>query len=320
MKNPLVSVIVPVYNAAEYLERCLSSIAEQTFAPIEVIIINDGSVDSSASIIENYLKRYLWFHCITQTNKGPGESRNAGIDFSHGKYLAFIDSDDYVTPDFIDTLFNLAEKNSADIAICNFYIQLQNGIHFIYPFFTHANIMSGDEAAQKTMDMFTLPGFIWDKLYRRELFINNNIKFPSIYYEDAVTICKLMINSRAVVTTKNPCYCYCRNKQSITSTLNFNFRHANDYLAAASIMRDYLIKQNLWDEWEKTYKEFLRRIEAHIFLEIELKRDTYDSHTRKVEIRSVHSQIRKLMMEPASDEDTLTVSQHPPRKSEEEKS
>jgi glycosyltransferase involved in cell wall biosynthesis len=312
MGNPLVSVIVPVYNAAEYLAHCLDSIVAQTFSSIEVIIVNDGSVDNSSDIIETYLKKYTWFHCITQTNKGPGEARNVGIAASQGKYLAFVDADDYVTSDFIDVLFKLAEKNSADIAVCNFYIQLPNGIHFAFPFFTSISIMSGAEAARKTMDMFNLPGFAWDKLYRRELFTNNAIKYPPILYEDAVTICELMLNAKTVVTTKKPCYYYCRHKQSITS--NFNVKYVNDYLTAASIMRNYLISRHLWDEWEKPYKEFLRRIEAHIFLEIGLKKRPHNVRIRKEEIRSIHKHIRKLMMKPAPGEDT--VIQHTTQNSE----
>ncbi len=296
MKNPLVSIIIPVYNSEMYVARCLDSIAEQTFQSMEVIIVDDGSTDNTSAIVEVYLSEYPWFKCITQTNKGPGEARNSGIAASRGKYIAFIDSDDYITPDFVEVLFNLAEENSADIAVCNFYVLLPNGLHFVYPFSTFVRKMSGSEGARKTLNMLNLPGVVWNKLYLRELFIGHDIKFPSIYYEDAITVFMLMINAKTVAATKNPCYYYLRHKQSITS--KFNGKHVHDYLKAAVILRDYLVSRHLWDEWEKPFKKFLRRVEAHLLLGIGVKKKPHNSNTRREEMHSVHRSIRMLKKKP----------------------
>jgi len=297
MKNPLVSIIIPVYNAERYIARCLDSIARQSFQSMEVIIVDDGSTDNTSAIVQVYISKYPWFKCITQTNKGPGESRNSGIAASHGKYIAFIDADDYITPDFVYVLFNLAEANNADIAVCNFYVLLPNGLRFAYPFFTFAPKMSGSEGARKTLSMLNLPGVVWNKLYLRELFIDYDIKFPSIYYEDAITVCMLMINAKTVAATKKSCYYYLRHKQSITS--KFNDKHVSDYLKAAVILRDYLVIRHLWCEWEKPFKKFLRRVEAHLLLGIGIKKSPHNGHVRREEMHSVHRNIRMLKKKPS---------------------
>jgi glycosyltransferase involved in cell wall biosynthesis len=297
MKNPLVSIVIPVYNAERYMARCLDSIAVQTFQSIEVIIVDDGSTDSTSAIVEVYLSKYPWFKCITQTNKGPGEARNSGIAASRGKYIAFIDADDYITPDFTEVLFNLAKENNADIAVCNFYVLLPNGLLFPYPFSTFVRKMSGSEGARKTLSMVNLPGVVWNKLYLRELFIDHDIKFPSIYYEDAITVCMLMINAKTVASTKKTCYYYLRHKQSITS--KFNDKHVNDYLKAAVILRDYLVSLHLWYEWEKPFNKFLRRVEAHLLIGIGFKKNLHNGHSRREEMHSVHRSIRMLKKKPS---------------------
>lgn len=301
MKNPLVSIIIPVYNAERYISHCLDSIAGQTFQSMELIIVDDGSTDNTSAIVQVYLSHYSWFKCITQTNKGPGESRNSGIAASRGKYIAFIDADDYIAPYFVEVLFNLAEDNMADIAVCNFYILLPNGLHFAYPFFTFSHIINGSEGARKTLSMLNLPGVVWNKLYLRDLFIDYDIKFPSIYYEDAITVFMLMINAKTVAATKKPCYYYLRHKQSITS--KFNEKHVNDYLKAAVILREYLVSRHLWYEWEKPFKKFLRRVESHLLLGIGSKKNPPNGHIRREDMRSVHKRIRLLKKRPSLRED-----------------
>lgn len=292
MKDPLVSIIIPVYNAEAHISRCLDSVAGQTFQSIEVIIVDDGSVDNTSNIVDGYLRRYGWFRCIKQANRGPGEARNAGIAASRGKYLAFIDADDHVASDFVEVLFGIAERNGAGIAVCNFYVLLPNGFRFAYPFSTSVRRMSGAVGARKTLSMLNLPGVVWNKLYLRELFTDNGIKFPSIYYEDAITVCMLMLSSKAVAITSKPLYFYLRHNQSLTG--KFSEKHVSDYLKAASILRDYLADRHLWDEWEKPYRKFLRRVEAHLLLGIGLKKGQQSFLSRIKKIRSVHKHISTL--------------------------
>jgi len=296
MNTPFVSLIIPVYNAENYIARCLDSVAGQTCQSVEVIVVDDGSTDSTPSLVDSYTKQYPWFRCIRQENKGPGEARNTGIEASRGKYVAFIDADDFIAPDFCEVLFNLAEENAADIAVCSFCILLPSGFRFPYPFATFERKMSGAEGARKTLSMLNLPGVVWNKLYLRELFFKNKIRFPSIYYEDAITVCMLLLNAGTVAVTRKPLYYYLRHKQSLTG--RFNEKHVIDYLKAAGILKNYLASRNLWDEWEKPFRKFLRRVEAHLIIGIGIRKKALGGGSRLEEIQRVHGHIIEIKKRP----------------------
>lgn len=112
---PKISVIVAIYNVAPYLERCLDSILNQTFQDFEIIGINDGSTDNSLEILEKYAHRDKRIKIINQTNSGAGYSRNIGIAHAAGTYLSFIDSDDWIDPQFLEKVYRLALQSDADI-------------------------------------------------------------------------------------------------------------------------------------------------------------------------------------------------------------
>ena len=118
MRRPIVSVLVPVYNVEKYLPRCLESILQQTLSDIEVICVNDGSTDQSAQILENYAEIDKRIIVITKENGGLPSARNAALNKACGKYIGFVDSDDYIQPDMFEKLVNTAEKKSSDIVIC----------------------------------------------------------------------------------------------------------------------------------------------------------------------------------------------------------
>jgi glycosyltransferase EpsH len=292
MTEPLVTIIIPVYNAERHVARCLDSIAAQTFSSIEVIVVDDGSTDGTPSVVESYAQKHPWFRCIRQANSGPGEARNTGIAASRSKYLSFVDADDFAAPDFVETLYRLAEESRAEIAVCSFYVLLPNGLRFTYPFSTFTRRMTGVEGARKTLSMLNLPGVVWNKLYLRELFTENGIRFPSCYYEDAVTVCMLMLNAKAVAVTRKPLYYYLRHKQSLTG--KFSEKHVDDYLKATGILRDYLANKHLWENWKKPFRKFLRRVEAHLLAGISIRKKRSVGLSRFKEIRRVHRQLKRL--------------------------
>ena len=114
-----VSIIVPVYNTSKYLNSCIKSLLHQTLKDIEIILINDGSTDDSESIIKKYKDKRIKY--ISKKNEGIGKTRNLGIDTATGEYLSFIDSDDYVEPDFCEKMYEKATKDKCDIVICDYY-------------------------------------------------------------------------------------------------------------------------------------------------------------------------------------------------------
>ena len=118
-RNSLISVIVPVYNVEKYLPQCLNSIINQTYKNIEVVLVDDGSTDDSGNICEEYKKNDERIIVVHQKNSGLSAARNVGIEISTGEYITFIDSDDYISPDYIENLYSALEQYSADIAICD---------------------------------------------------------------------------------------------------------------------------------------------------------------------------------------------------------
>lgn len=121
MENIKISVIIPVYNAEKYLKECFDSILGQTFKDFEIIVVNDGSLDNSQKIIDDYQEKYSdKFIVITQENCGQSAARNKALQYVNGKYIAYIDADDYIDYDYLETLYNEAEDNDSELVICSY--------------------------------------------------------------------------------------------------------------------------------------------------------------------------------------------------------
>ena len=117
-KQDLISIVVPIYNVEKYLEKCINSIIIQTYKNIEIILVNDGSTDSSGKICDIYLKIDKRIKVVHKKNGGLSDARNVGIENAKGKYIAFIDSDDFLDSDFIEILYNLIIEYNADVSCC----------------------------------------------------------------------------------------------------------------------------------------------------------------------------------------------------------
>lgn len=115
---PEVSVIIPVYNNERYIEECVRSVQNQTFADLEMIVINDGSTDGSGEILERILREDKRIRLFHQENKGAGAARNKGLDMAEGRYLIFVDGDDWIAPDYIEKLYTAAEERGSEMVIC----------------------------------------------------------------------------------------------------------------------------------------------------------------------------------------------------------
>ena len=176
-----ISVIVPVYNTEKYLQECVDSIIAQTiFECIEIILVDDGSVDNSPGICENYASRYKNIAIIHQNNAGVSAARNAGIEKASGRYIAFVDSDDYVFPEMYEKLYKNAEKTKADISVCGFVHCLPDGktnVHYPLP----ENEALGREFIQENIYTFLLKeesfNTCCNKLFKKAVIELANIRF-----------------------------------------------------------------------------------------------------------------------------------------------
>lgn len=182
---PEISIIVPVYNVEKYLHKCLDSIINQTFVDFEVILINDGSTDGSKKILENYLKKDCRFKLIEQYNQGLSSARNADLKVVKGKYISFLDSDDYWHPDFLKILYEGIMKTGSDVVGCAFKCICDDG----KPSFYIDSIQW--QTFSQPLSILLAPNnpiafSVWNKLYRSDIVLNKFSFVEGIYFEDWV--------------------------------------------------------------------------------------------------------------------------------------
>lgn len=186
--NDLISIIVPVYNVEKYLTICIESLIKQTYRKIEIILLDDGSKDSSLQICNDYAKEDPRIVVIHQENQGPSRTRNNGLDIASGKYVMFVDSDDYIEETMIEKMVAAIETNNADLVIGGYTRFTDNSDD---PRTYSKEPSAVFESKKQLALLYTKPNTnmfgisIWGKLYRNDIIQNNNIRFkPEISYEE----------------------------------------------------------------------------------------------------------------------------------------
>ena len=245
MNQPLVSIILPVYNAQSHLARCVGSICAQTYRNIEIIILNDGSKDQSLPVCEEFRKKDSRILLVDKANSGVSDTRNLGLKLASGKYVEFVDSDDYLDPDFTERLVAAAEENEADFVIAPYKmvipagaskpeqvldkIQDELGVMSVarppevreYGFLP-AGVYDKDTFALRLMDKPAsyFYSVLWNKLYRRDILTGNDIQFVSEmrWAEDLVFNLRYIQYAERFVAIDKPGYYYVQNPQSICHT------------------------------------------------------------------------------------------------------
>lgn len=204
------SVIVPVYKVEKYLSRCIDSILNQDYRDFELILVNDGSPDNCGKICDEYALKDGRIKVIHKENGGLSSARNVGIDISEGKYITFIDSDDYIHPKMFSQLINEMKVQKADISICSYKSTTKNEEDA-----SISNIFSVLDKYDSIKRMNFI-SFItaWGKIYKTELF--NDIRYPiGKYHEDEFTTYKLFYKSNKLIYTEDELYFYYTNPESI---------------------------------------------------------------------------------------------------------
>ncbi len=224
--SPLISVIVPVYKVEEYLDRCVESIVEQTYQNLEIILVDDGSPDNCPKMCDKWAEKDSRIKVIHKENggRGPSEARNFGVELSNGEYIAFIDSDDYVLPEYIEYLFHNLIKYDADISCCNLkYVYSTKKERSFTDDENYNNIqsISGLEACYKIYETDYSISLIVPhcKLYKREIVEKNPYPLGRLHEDDAITY-KMLYESNTVALGSQKLYGYYQNIISITHSKN----------------------------------------------------------------------------------------------------
>ena len=205
----MISIIIPCYNAEKTIKRCLESVISQTYKNIEIVIINDGSIDKTDSIIKKYINdnRIKYYN---RSNHGIGKTRNFGIKEATGEYITFLDSDDYLPNDAIDNLYKLAQKNKLDLVVSDYYVDNKNIKSEKIKSFPITNVKNNPNLI---FDINLAP---WNKLYKKELI--ENIKFEeNLKYEDAPFVIESIIKAKKIGKLDKETYYYVVNPNSETT-------------------------------------------------------------------------------------------------------
>ncbi len=218
--SPEISVIIPIYNVEKYLARCLDSITNQTFQDLEIICIDDGSTDNSPAIAKEYANKDKRISIIHQENKGPSVARNIGMKIAKGKYISFIDSDDWIDLDFFEKLYLAAEKYNADAACASIKRPHADGRTPFKLKFDKEMVLSTTSEKYKILEI-PRKCYVWNKIYKREEIDRQGLKFIGDIKccEDIYFTTKFLYHSKNIVIVPNTYYHYWVNNQSITRNL-----------------------------------------------------------------------------------------------------
>lgn len=226
---PIISVIVPVYNVEKYLLQCVDAILAQTFTDFELILVDDGSTDNSSVLCNAYAEKDKRVRVLHKENGGQAEARNLGIDIARGQYLTFIDSDDLVSPEYLDRLLNAIQETNAEIAACG-EISFQDGepVSFDSEAACGYDRMSGREiCVSHYQTKWPMPVAPWGKLYKATLF--KEIRFPTgKIYEDQGTVPRLWYLAEKIAMIRGGAFYAYRIRKGSTSHSAFSRRMFED--------------------------------------------------------------------------------------------
>lgn len=254
----LISVIIPVYNVAPYLERCMQHVLTQTYSNLEIILVDDGSTDGSGDMCESYSKKDARVKVIHQTNRGLSVARNSGTKASSGQYISFIDPDDEVDECFIEYLYQAIKKCEVPLAMCT-NIQINEIDHFTTHGFPCERAVGAQEPYFTISALDYVENFIdrkkssvaaWNRLYSAEL--AKKVLFPEgKVYEDLATHIKFVVSSGMIVVVTKPLYThYNQRPGSITESISVSCANMNDYRWA---------RNSAYQDIVKSYPQLKRR-------------------------------------------------------------
>ncbi len=235
--NPLISVIVPVYNSAKYLTQCIESILAQTYTNLQIILVDDGSADHSGQICDDYATKDCRIKVIHQANKGVSAARNAGLRAAQGEYIGFVDADDYLAPDMYEKLMSCIRQYNALIAGCNFYLVNRQAQTIGF-----SGIANGPYSVLQTLDIFRTHQVIWNKLFHVSVLRTIRFDETSSFGEDMLFFFFALLQAQSMSYTAQPLYYYREHPQSVSQLTRWNPKHMG-YFAATDEMIEYAISQ-----------------------------------------------------------------------------
>lgn len=242
MMNKLVSIVVPVYNVDKYLDKCINSIINQEYKDLEIILIDDGSTDESGKKCDLWAKKDNRIRVIHKENGGLSDARNVGIDNAKGYYISFIDSDDFISEQYIQELYENIINTESDISICNpyYYYEQDDNTKIVERYKIKIDRIVGNSIDMTKVLLYQkyFDTSAWGKLYKTELFKKNKIYYPKgKLYEDIATTYKVFLKAKKIVFINKNLYFYRQRSDSIMSS-KFNKKEMDYINNAQEMMKD----------------------------------------------------------------------------------
>ncbi|MGN1245776.1 MAG: glycosyltransferase, partial [Muribaculaceae bacterium] len=246
--QPLISVIIPVYNVAKYLNRCMKSVCGQTYRNLEILMVDDGSTDESATMCDKWAAADSRIRLIRQHNQGLSAARNTALEVAKGDWIAFVDSDDWIETDMYEGLCQIALEHDADIVACGHIREYtKRNKSKVRNVAGETCTIDADEAMKMIVKDRRLQNHVWSKIYRRKLF--NEVRFPvGEIYEDIAVSHLLLHQANRVVLVDKAFYHYRIRHDSLSRVPSINADKEAQYFAQITKQSDYVLKNVEWKD------------------------------------------------------------------------
>lgn len=279
---PLISLIIPCYNAEQTLRKCLYSVIRQSYNNLEVILIDDGSTDGSAKIYEEFRLKDKRIKILKQDNAGVAKARNNGVEAATGEYICFVDSDDWVELDYCTVLYNLLKEENADIAIIEALYEDKNGNVIFNKPTSEEMVFDGKKALALLLEDEVIQSHPWGKLYKASFL--KNINFPESLkcFEDYSTLFKVFDKAMTVVKSNKQLYHYIQHEDSLSHNLSPETAYYF-YLAIMDVFKFWQNSKEVTNE-QKITKNIIRKL-LMVLKRILRQTGKEDMITEKEEIR-----------------------------------
>ena len=289
MENELISVIVPVYNVSRYIDRCMTSLLKQTYENIEIILVDDGSPDDCGFKCDQYARTDSRVYVIHKKNAGLGMARNSGLDIAKGKYVAFIDSDDYVDEQMFERLYDRLKHEKADTCFCRYYDRTSDGQNLLAREVYKKSLYCEEEVWELLLGMIgNLPEeagdvaigmSVWKGLYANAIIQEQGIRFPSereYISEDIIFHMQYLLYAQRIAIEETPLYYYCDNGTSLDQIFEPDIYRQRLYKSYLGRVRRCIAQEVFMNPERQVARKNIRRICSSPIVQDVIKK--YDSH------------------------------------------
>lgn len=256
--HPLISLIIPCYNAERSLEKCLDSVTQQSYSHLEIIIVDDGSTDNSSKIYVEFQRRDERIKIFHQNNSGVSKARNRGVKAATGDYICFVDSDDWVEPDYCAELYRLLLDENADISIIEASYEDEKGNVVFHKPISEEKVFDGKQALAILLEDDVIQSHPWGKLYRSSFFKNVNFPENLKCFEDYSTLFRVFDKAMKVVRSNKKLYHYIQHEGSLSHDLSPETAYYF-YLAISEVFKFWQSTTDIKNE-PKITKNIIRKL------------------------------------------------------------